>query len=86
MFIKIKGYTDEKAFKVAFLKLKDFTSLWFKCTEYNRKREKKPKMKSWAKLKRYLDEDFLPKTCEQDPGQVLAKEETNNQAIFDEGS
>lgn len=83
MFIDIKGYNDEKAFTVVILNFKDFASLWFECTEYNIKRVNKPRVKSWAKLKRYLDKEFLPKICKQDPSQVLVKEETNEQTIFD---
>ena len=37
-FVNIKGYSDERAFKVAFLKLKKYVSLYYKTTK-----DKEPK-------------------------------------------
>jgi len=40
-FFEVKGYYDEKCFKVAILKLKKYASLWYKNTNNKRTKEGK---------------------------------------------
>ncbi|GAV80024.1 hypothetical protein CFOL_v3_23486 [Cephalotus follicularis] len=48
-----KGYTDEKQFKVAILKLKNYASLLWENIRRQRERERdgKERIKTWVKLK-----------------------------------
>ena len=56
---EIKGYSGEKAFKLAVLKLKQYASLWYENLKRNRALEGKPKVKTWVKLKKHMDRTFL---------------------------
>ena len=60
--IEIKGYSGEKAFKLAVLKLKQYASPWCENLKRTRALEGKPKVKTWVKLKRHMDKRFLPAT------------------------
>jgi len=60
-FIEVKEYSNEKAFKVAILKLKKYASLWYENVKKQRGREGKPWIKTWSKLKRLMSKGFLPK-------------------------
>jgi len=44
--IEIKGYSGEKAFKLAVLKLKLYASLWYENLKRTRALEGKPKVKT----------------------------------------
>jgi len=64
--IEIKGYSREKAFKPAVLKLKQYSSLWYKNLKRARALEEKSKLKNWVKLKKQMDKRFLPATYKQE--------------------
>jgi len=55
-FLEIKEYSDEKAFKVAVIKLKKYASLWYENIKKKRGREGKPWIKTWSKLKKLMTE------------------------------
>jgi len=57
---EIKEYSDEKAFKVAIIKLKKYASLWYENVKKQRTREGKTQIKTWSKLKRLKTKRFLP--------------------------
>ena len=59
-FFEIKGYSDEKAFKVVVLKLKKYASLWYENIKMQRAREGKPRIRTWSKLKKLVTKRFLP--------------------------
>ena len=46
--IELKEYNDEKAFKLAILKLKGYASLWYKTSKNSRASETKSKIKTWS--------------------------------------
>ena len=60
--IEIKGYSRERAFKLAVLKLKQYASLCYENLKRTRALEGKPKVKIWVKLKKHMDKRFLPAT------------------------
>ena len=45
-----QGYSDEKAFKVAVLKLKGVASLWYENVQRQRAREGRARIRTWSKL------------------------------------
>ncbi|GKA46944.1 BREVIS RADIX-like domain-containing protein, partial [Tanacetum coccineum] len=57
---EVKGYSDEKSYKVVVLKFKKYASLWWENVKAKRERDGKAKIKSWRKLKKLLKERFLP--------------------------
>ncbi|KAK9740732.1 hypothetical protein RND81_03G056500 [Saponaria officinalis] len=61
-----KEYDEHKQFKVAILKLTKYASLWYENLKKQRKRDKKGKLDTWAKLKKHLMRRFLPKDFEQE--------------------
>jgi len=65
-FFEIKEYSDEKAFKVAILKLKKYASLWYENIKRQRIRDGKSRIKTWSKLKRLMTKRFLPDNYKRD--------------------
>ncbi|KAK9704714.1 hypothetical protein RND81_07G006900 [Saponaria officinalis] len=63
---EFKGYSDARSFKVATLKLKGYSSLWYENLKNQRRREGKEPIKSWSKLKKKLKERFIPRDYTQD--------------------
>ena len=59
-FFEIKEYLDDKAFKIAILKLKRYASLWYENLKRQRSKDGKPRIKTWSKLKRLMTKRFLP--------------------------
>ncbi|KAK9714927.1 hypothetical protein RND81_06G131400 [Saponaria officinalis] len=55
-----KSYDDSKKFKVAVLKPKGYASLWYEGLKQKRSRSGKEPMKSWEKLKKKLQDKFIP--------------------------
>jgi len=41
-FLEVDGYSDKKSFKIDILKLKKYTSLWYKNTKRQQANEEKP--------------------------------------------
>jgi len=64
--IEIKGYSREKAFRLAVLKLKQYVSLWYEKLKRARALEGKPKVKTWVKLKKHMDKRFFPAAYKQE--------------------
>ena len=64
--IEIKGYSRQKPFKLAILKLKQYASLWNENLKRTRALEGKPKVKTLVKLKKHMDRRFLPTTYKQE--------------------
>ena len=64
--IEIKGYSGEKGFKLAILKLKQYASLWYKNLKRTRAWEVKPKVQTWVELKKHMDRRFLPATYKKE--------------------
>jgi len=58
--IELKDYNDEKAFKLAILKLREYASLWHEILKKSWARETKSKTKTWSKLKKHMERRFLP--------------------------
>jgi len=65
-FFEVKGYSDEKSFKVAILKLKKYTSLWYENTNRQRARKGKSRINAWSKLKKLMNKKFLRKGYKRD--------------------
>jgi len=65
-FFEIKEFSDEKAFKVAVLKLKSYASLWYENLKKQRSREGKSRIRSWSKLKKLMSKRFLPDNYKRD--------------------
>ncbi|XP_074303710.1 uncharacterized protein LOC141638206 [Silene latifolia] len=61
-----KNYDENKQFKVATLKLTKYASLWYENMKRQRKKDRKPKIETWDKLKKHLTKRFLPRDYEQD--------------------
>ncbi|KAK9750043.1 hypothetical protein RND81_02G169300 [Saponaria officinalis] len=61
-----KDYDEHKKFKVATLKLTKYASLWYENMKRQRRRDVKPKVETWEKLKKHLTKRFLPRDYEQD--------------------
>ncbi|XP_074302894.1 uncharacterized protein LOC141637229 [Silene latifolia] len=61
-----KDYDEHKQFKVATLKLTKYASLWYENLKKQRKKDIKPKIEAWEKLKKHLMKRFLPRDYEQD--------------------
>jgi len=59
-FFEIKEYFDEKAFKVAVLKLKRYASLWYENIKKQQVREGKPHNRTWSKLKILMTKRYFP--------------------------
>ena len=62
---ELKDYNDEKAFKLAILKLKRYASLWYEHLQKSRAREAKSKINTWSKLKKRMNKIFLPPSYKQ---------------------
>jgi len=65
-FFEIKEYSDDKAFKIAILKLKKYASLWYENLKRQRSRDGKSRIKTWSKLKRLMTKRFLPDNYKRD--------------------
>ncbi|XP_031263538.1 uncharacterized protein LOC116121740 [Pistacia vera] len=63
---EFKNYNDENRCKVAILKFKEYTSLWWENTRKKREREGNTRIRSYEKLKRVLKKRFLPDNHKQD--------------------
>ncbi|XP_048502869.1 uncharacterized protein LOC125498660 [Beta vulgaris subsp. vulgaris] len=61
-----KDYDDAKRFKVAILKLTGYASLWYKNLRNKRRKDGKPSLRSWEKLKTRMKKRFLPSAFTQD--------------------
>src|SRR5688572_767375 len=61
-----KDYSDEKAFKIASLKLTKVASLWFENVKAQWAKEGRIKITSWTRLKQLMNRRFLPSTHKQD--------------------
>ena len=59
-FFEAREYSDEKALKVAVLKLKKYASLWYENVKKQRTREGKTRIRTWSKLKKLMTKRFLP--------------------------
>jgi len=65
-FFEIKEYSDERAFKVAILKLKRYASPWYENAKKQRGREGKLWIRTWSKLKKLMTKRFLPDNYKHD--------------------
>ncbi|XP_074305713.1 uncharacterized protein LOC141640935 [Silene latifolia] len=61
-----KDYDEHKQFKVATLKLTKYASLWYENLKKQRKKDRKPKIETWEKLRKHIMKRFLPRDYEQD--------------------
>ncbi|XP_057247500.1 uncharacterized protein LOC130589887 [Beta vulgaris subsp. vulgaris] len=61
-----KDYDDAKRFKVAILKLTGYASLWYENLKNKRRKDGKPSLHSWEKLKTRMKKRFLPSDFTQD--------------------
>ena len=59
-FFEVKEYSDEKAFKVAVLKLKKYASLRYENVKKQRGREGKARIRTCSKLKKLMSNRLLP--------------------------
>jgi len=57
-FFNVKDYSDNKAFKIAILKLKKYASLWYEHTKRQRAKERKSRITTWSKLKKLMHKRF----------------------------
>ncbi len=62
---EFKQWDEETKYKMSILKLKGFASVWLENLKSNRRREGKPKITTWGKLKKHLYRKFLPRDYEQ---------------------
>ena len=63
---ELNDYSDERSFMLAFLKLKEYTSLWYEHLKNSRATEDKSKMLTWSKLKKHMDKKFLPPSYKEE--------------------
>ncbi|XP_010695087.1 uncharacterized protein LOC104907794 [Beta vulgaris subsp. vulgaris] len=61
-----KDYDDAKRFKIAILKLIGYASLWYENLKNKRRKDGKPSLCSWEKLKTRMKKRFLPSDFTQD--------------------
>ncbi|XP_074302919.1 uncharacterized protein LOC141637254 [Silene latifolia] len=61
-----KDYDEHKQVKVATSKLTKYASLWYENLKKQRKKDRKPKIETWEKLKKHRMKRFLPRDYEQD--------------------
>jgi len=61
-----QGYSDEKAFKVAVLKLKGVASHWYENVQRQRAREGRARIRTWSKLQKLITKRFLSTDFEHD--------------------
>ncbi|XP_074278064.1 uncharacterized protein LOC141601669 [Silene latifolia] len=61
-----KDYDESNQFKFATFKLTKYVSLWYENLKKQRKRDRKPKIETWEKLKKHLMKRFMPRDYEQD--------------------
>jgi len=52
---EVKGYSDEKAFKLVILKMKGYVSLWYENLKRNRATEAMPNIRTWSRLKKHIE-------------------------------
>ena len=71
-FFDIKGYSNEKAFNIAVLKLKKYASLWHESTKRQRATEGKSCIRTWSKLKKLMRKRFLPNYYKHDYCLIVA--------------
>lgn len=62
----LKGYADDKKFKLAVIKLKRHASLWYENVKHQRKHWGKSKITTWSKLKTLLYKRSVPTRYKQD--------------------
>ncbi|KAK9689681.1 hypothetical protein RND81_09G074900 [Saponaria officinalis] len=78
-----KDYDERKKFKVATLKLTKYASLWYENMKRQRRRDGKPKVETWEKLKKHLTKRFLPRDYEQDSYLKLTSLSQENSSVSD---
>ncbi|KAK9698054.1 hypothetical protein RND81_08G079500 [Saponaria officinalis] len=78
-----KDYDERKKFKVATLKLTKYASLWYENMKRQRRRDGKPKVETWEKLKKHLTKIFLPRDYEQDNYLKLTSLSRENSSVSD---
>lgn len=76
-----KGFDEQKAYKVANLKLTRYASLWFENLRAKRLREDEPRINTWNELKRQLRKRFLPREFIQDQFLKLNHLEQKNLSV-----
>jgi len=59
-FFEVKGYSDEKSFEIAILKLKKMPPFGVKTLKSNDLGKEKPRIHTWPKLKKLMSKRFLP--------------------------
>ena len=64
--IELKEYIDEKAFKLAILKLNRYASLRHETLKKSQAKETKSKFKTWSKLKKHMERRFLAPSSKQE--------------------
>ncbi|KAI4330433.1 hypothetical protein MLD38_028723 [Melastoma candidum] len=57
---------EERKVKLATLKLKKYTSLWWENTNQQCRREGRDKIRTWSKMKRAMTKRFLPEHYQRD--------------------
>ncbi|KAI4372829.1 hypothetical protein MLD38_011013 [Melastoma candidum] len=57
---------DERMVKLAALKLKKYSSLWWENTSHQRRREGRDQIRTWSKMKRAMTKRFLPEHYRRD--------------------
>ena len=70
---ELKAWDEFKQYKMVILKLKSFASTWFESLQSSRVRGGKGKIRTWPKLKKHLNNKFLPKDFEQEMFLKLTK-------------
>ncbi|KAK9698053.1 hypothetical protein RND81_08G079400 [Saponaria officinalis] len=78
-----KDYDERKKFKVATLKLTKYASLWYENMKRQRRRDGKPKVETWEKLKKHLTKRFPPRDYEQDNYLKLTSLSEENSSVSD---
>ncbi|KAK9749900.1 hypothetical protein RND81_02G159000 [Saponaria officinalis] len=78
-----KDYDEHKKFKVATLKLTKYASLWYENMKRQRRRDRKPKVETWEKLKKHLTKRFLPRDYEHDNYLKLTSLSQENSSVSD---
>ncbi|XP_074305230.1 uncharacterized protein LOC141640277 [Silene latifolia] len=78
-----KGYDEHKQFKVATLKMTKYASLWYENLKKQRRREGKSKIGTWNKLKKHLQNRFMPRDYEQEQYLKLTSLSQGNLSVTD---
>lgn len=64
-FFVFKEVPEKQQFRLAKVKLTKLSAIWLEGVQKQRKREEKPKMDSWVKLKKNLRRKYVPSTYKQ---------------------